>query len=65
MLESQTSGHHQICVAWTFHPKEKKDQNVSAVGMIYLERLGFEHMLCSRFLKESYDLPMVPTSGHS
>lgn len=63
--KSQVSGYHQICIAakaWTIHPKEKKDQNISALGRIYLERLGSEQMLCSCFLKESHDLPVVPTS---
>lgn len=33
--KSQVSGYRQICIAakaWTFHPKEKKDQNISGLG---------------------------------
>lgn len=33
--KSQVSGYRQICIAgkaWTFHPKEKKDENISGLG---------------------------------
>lgn len=43
--------------------KPERGQNIYAFGRIYLERLTFE--LCSCFLKESYNLSMVPTSKGS